>query len=110
MGHLHADTTWLPAPGLESLVFPRCITACLGARASDREPGAPTHEFWPEDVPVADMVTGMEGALQGYRHLTDAYLLALAHRRKGVLATFDRGIRALAGDARKDALEIVPIR
>jgi uncharacterized protein len=72
--------------------------------------GQPTHEFWPEDVPVADMVTGMEGALQGYRHLTDAYLLALAHRRKGVLATFDRGIRALAGDARKDALEIVPIR
>ena len=40
----------------------------------------------------------MEARLQGYRQLTGAYLLALASRGKGVLATFDRGLRSLAGD------------
>ena len=52
----------------------------------------------------------MESRLQGYRQLTDAYLLAHAHRRKGVLATFDRGLRELAGDQLPGALEIVPTR
>jgi len=52
----------------------------------------------------------MEARLQGHKQLTDGYLLALAHRRKGVLATFDRGLRTLAGDEFSSALEIVPTR
>jgi len=52
----------------------------------------------------------MEAALQGYRQLTDAYLLPLAHRRKGVLATFDRELRSLAGDAFAGALQVVSTR
>ena len=52
----------------------------------------------------------MERELQGYLQLTDAYLLALARRRKGVLATFDRGLRSLAGDSHDSVLEIVPTR
>ncbi len=55
-------------------------------------------------------IKGIEAALQGYRQLTDAYLLALANRRKGVLAAFDRGVRSLAGDTFASALEIVPTR
>ena len=43
-------------------------------------------------------VKGMDARLQGYKQLTDAYLLAVAHRRRGVLATFDRRLRTLAGD------------
>jgi toxin-antitoxin system PIN domain toxin len=72
----------------------------------------PGHELWTDainmNVPAA--VKDMEAGLQGYRQLTDAYLLALAHRRKGVLATFDRGIRTLAGERFDVALEIVPTR
>jgi toxin-antitoxin system PIN domain toxin len=68
------------------------------------------HEFWSDSVHVPAAVKGMESALQGYRQLTDAYLLALAYRRKGVLATFDRGLRALAGEKFDAALEIVPSR
>ena len=53
----------------------------------------------------------MEARLQGHKQLTDAYSLVLAHRRKGVLATFDRGLRTLAGDEFSSApLEIVPTR
>ena len=70
----------------------------------------PKHEFWPDGLQVPAAVRGLDATLQGYRQLTDAYLLALAHRRKGVLATFDRGLRALAGESFGTALEIVPTR
>ena len=68
------------------------------------------HEFWTESLQLPPAVKGMEARLQGHRQLTDAYLLALAHRRDGVVATFDRGLRTLAGRVLNDALEIVPTR
>ena len=61
----------------------------------------PAHEFWTDRLQVTSAVKGMEARLQGYKQLTDAYLLALAHRRNGLLATFDRGLRAVAGDERQ---------
>ena len=70
----------------------------------------PAHEFWTDGQQVPRAVKGMEARLHGHKQLTDAYLLALAHRRKGVLATFDRGLRTLAGDEFSSALEIVPTR
>jgi uncharacterized protein len=70
----------------------------------------PGHQFWTDSFQVPTAVKVMESRLQGYKQLTDAYLLAVAHRRKGVLATFDRGLRTLAGDALLGSLEIVPTR
>jgi toxin-antitoxin system PIN domain toxin len=70
----------------------------------------PAHEFWTDRLQVPAAVKGIEDRLQGYKQLTDAYLLALAHRRKGVLATFDRGLRTLAGDEFSASVEIVPTR
>jgi len=70
----------------------------------------PGHEFWTERLQLPAAFKGMEPGVQGYRQLTDAYLLALASRRKGVLATFDRATRTLAGDAFHSAVEIVPAR
>jgi predicted nucleic acid-binding protein len=70
----------------------------------------PGHEFWEDLSQVPAAIHGMEAKVQGYRQLTDAYFLALAHRRRGVLATFDRGLRALAGPALGASLEIVPTR
>ena len=70
----------------------------------------PAHEFWTENLPVPSAIKGMEAGLQGYRQLSDVYLLALASRRKGVLATFDRGLRAPAGETFGSALEIVLTR
>lgn len=68
------------------------------------------HDFWMESLQVPVAIKGMAIGLQGYRQLTDAYLLALANRRKGVLATFDRGLRTLAGNTFLAALEIIPTR
>ncbi len=72
--------------------------------------GHPEHEFWPLNLKLPAAVHGMEPGLKGHQQLTDAYLLALARHRKGVLATFDRGLRTLAGKAFDSALEIVPTR
>lgn len=70
----------------------------------------PAHEFWTDSLQVPPAVKGMEARLQSHKQLTDAYLLALAQRRKGVLATFDRGLRALAGEEFGGSVEIVPTR
>jgi len=68
------------------------------------------HELWAETLQVPDAMEGMESELRGHQQFTDAYLLALAKRRKGRLATFDRGLRTLAGRRFAGALEIVPTR
>ena len=70
----------------------------------------PAHDFWTDAVQIPAAVKPMEAGLLGYRQLTDAYLLALAHRRRGVLATFDRGIRTLAGEKFDAALQVIPTR
>ena len=68
------------------------------------------HDFWPANLGVPAAMHGMETGLRGHQQFTDAYLLALASRHKGVLATFDRGVRALASKSLDEALEIVPTR
>jgi uncharacterized protein len=70
----------------------------------------PAHEFWTDRLQVPPAVKGIETRLQGHKQVTDAYLLALAHQRKGVLATFDRGLRTLAGTEFGASVEIVPTR
>jgi len=51
---------------------------------------APGHQFWPDDLTLAD--SGAVPVLPSSEHLTDAYLLALAVRHGGRLATFDSQI------------------
>ena len=55
----------------------------------------PHHVFWTDDTSIATSRLVAREALVGHRQLTDAHLLALALRRKGRLATFDRAIRDL---------------
>ena len=50
------------------------------------------HEFWPDAVSINEATTFTPGAIRGYRQLTDAYLLGLAHANHGRLVTFDRSI------------------
>ena len=70
----------------------------------------PAHEFWTSSLQVPAALKGIERELQGHLQVTDAYLLALASHRKGLLATFDRGMASLAGDTLGSALEIVPTK
>lgn len=55
----------------------------------------PGHVFWTDDVSPADPEPGVFGRVVGYRQVTDAHLVTLAHRQGGRLASFDRGLRDL---------------
>ena len=50
------------------------------------------HEFWPDDVSLRDGKIFTAERMHSSRQLTDLYLLALAAKRGGKLATFDKGI------------------
>lgn len=54
------------------------------------------HEFWEVDVDLTDLSIGRRSHLIGANQITDLQLLMLAHRHRGRLATFDRGIVELA--------------
>jgi len=60
--------------------------------------GLPGHEFWPVDFDVATAVTPFASRFFGHQQVSDVYLLALAMRNRGKLATLDRGLAFLAGD------------
>lgn len=50
------------------------------------------HEFWADDISLrADRVLNWE-RVSGHNQITDAYLLALALKHRGCLATFDQRI------------------
>ncbi len=55
----------------------------------------PNHQFWNDDTSLARTRFLEEERLVGCRQVTDAHLLALALRRRGCLATLDRGVRQL---------------
>src|SRR5438045_42816 len=55
----------------------------------------PEHVFWPDDVPIHSPHFANK-RLQGYRQVTDAYLIAICIERGGVFATFDAGAQSLA--------------
>jgi toxin-antitoxin system PIN domain toxin len=54
------------------------------------------HTHWHDDASILDVGTLDATHLGGHREVTDAYLLALAVRNRGALATFDRSVRTAA--------------
>lgn len=54
----------------------------------------PGHGFWPDDLDLSEPF-GRNPLIATHRQVTDAYLVGLADAHDGVLATLDRGIRAL---------------
>lgn len=50
------------------------------------------HEFWPDSVSLLDDTLFQSHVIAGHRMLADIYLLGLAVRHHGKLATFDTAI------------------
>jgi len=87
-----------PTPRPAALVAQRLGLACT----------APEHMFWAADVSLLseDLIDWQR--LLGHRQVTDAYLLALAVRQQGQLATFDQRIRPdLVLGAKPEHLQII---
>ena len=66
------------------------------------------HAFWADEVSLLDESLIDFSRLHGHRQITDAYLLALAVRRGGVLASFDAAVpmAAVRGAARRHLLAL----
>ena len=64
----------------------------------------PHHHFWPDSIPVVDALKNLE-RLTGHPQITDAYLVGLAVRHRGKLATLDKGIRAWGIEAAIEVIE-----
>ncbi len=66
------------------------------------------HEFWTDILSLTDSTLFKPSFVRGHRQLTDVYLLGLAQKKGGRLATFDRSIPlAAVTGAGRDALEII---
>jgi hypothetical protein len=52
----------------------------------------PRHEFWPDDVSYPGMPTT---GIVGHRQVTDAYLVLLARKHGGSVATMDQALAAV---------------
>jgi len=72
--------------------------------------GSGSHRFWDQAVSLRDRTLFDLSHLSGHRQITDVYLLGLAHRMGGHLATFDRTIplKAVIGATRESLLMITP--
>lgn len=72
------------------------VIAHLAVLTSSRD-----HQPWPESVSLLDRSLFRAELIPGHQSATDVYLLGLAVRRKGRLATFDRSIpvKAIIGAA-----------
>jgi len=66
------------------------------------------HHFWPDSVSLLDEELFRPSMIAGHQKITDAYLLGLAVRNHGRLATFDRSIplKAVQG-ARASHLAVI---
>lgn len=51
-----------------------------------------SHEFWADDISIADGAIFDGSLIAGARQVTDIYLLGLAARHEGVLVSFDRSV------------------
>ena len=66
------------------------------------------HHFWADTPSILENKLVNPALIQGSRQLTDVYLLAMAVRQRGRLATFDRTIPIGAvRDATRDTLVVV---
>jgi predicted nucleic acid-binding protein len=55
-----------------------------------RNVGLPGHEFWADSIDLPEALRQMPAPLTGHQQITDAYLVALALKNEGKLATLDR--------------------
>lgn len=68
-----------------------------------------THEFWPDDLTLANAAVPFETLWTGHQQIADVYLLGLVLHHKSRLVTFDRDIIALASAAGfSNLVSIVP--
>jgi uncharacterized protein len=88
-GFLRVTTN--PAFNPHPNTFERAIAILQSLKA------VPGYLFWEIDESWVDLTAPFAARISGHQQITDAYLLGLAIKENGVLVTFDRGLKYLAG-------------
>lgn len=57
----------------------------------------PGYRYWPITETWISLTAPFADRITGHQQVTDAYLLGMAIKEDGVLVTFDRGLRYMAG-------------
>jgi uncharacterized protein len=82
--------------------YPNTAPAAEVASRLHEATQGPAHTFWPDSVSVLTPGAIDWARLLSARHLTDAYLLALAVERRGRFVTLDEGVPLAAVKGAKD--------
>lgn len=69
--------------------------------------GLAGHEFWPDGLSIAAPEFFAPELLSSHSRVTDSYLLALAHAKRGRLATMDQKLATEVVPGGKKALEFI---
>jgi len=97
----HHEQGWASCPTTENGFVRVLANPAYGAALSrpadlvtrlTRLRSSPHHQFWPDAVSPCDASLFRPALVRGHRQVTDAYLLGLAVKMGGRLATFDRTI------------------
>ena len=87
--------------------IPTAVTPAEAIALLGRMRAVPGHLFLPDDVELVTAGDPADAArVVAHRLVTDAHLVALARRHGALLATFDRGVRSMAGEG--DDVVVVP--
>lgn len=101
----HAREGWATCPMTQTALVrvlsnpnfsPRSLTPADALRVLQRNVELPGHHFWSDSIDLCEAIKLISTVLTGHQQITDGYLVALAIRNRGRLATFDRGIAQLA--------------
>src|SRR5689334_20708288 len=100
LGHTGWATNALTQLGVLRLLTNPAVTqgtvsAIAAVEALTETMHHPGHEFWALDALMTDSLRPLAARLQGHQQWMDAALLAQAAVRKGVLVTFDAGMKRL---------------
>jgi predicted nucleic acid-binding protein len=72
--------------------YPNPVSVAFAHDFLSQQIAATDHAFWPDDISLLDAQLFDRSRILGPRQLTDVYLLALAVRNGGRLATFDGAV------------------
>jgi len=75
---------------------PHSVTVSEAVEALQASLRDEAHQFWPDSISFPDAVGRLSRPMRGHQQVTDAYLVALAMRNRGKVATLDGGMVQLA--------------
>jgi uncharacterized protein len=98
-GYIRIVTNPAGGPIMQSFLQARAILKDLAQRSGCR--------YWPMTESWVTLTAPFAARIAGHQQVTDAYLLGLAIKEDGVLVTFDRGLKYLAGQEFRRNLRVL---